>query len=104
MESVLCRLCGQYDETVKHLLAGCTVIAGTEYVRHNNALMVLAAQWGSQHGIIEEGTQWYQQQWVKGEVMENKFKWMWDFEYKLRKYYKARRPDITQEDRVGKRI
>ena len=63
VESVLCRLCGPYDETVQHLLAGCTVIVGTEYVRrHNNALIVLAAQWGLQHGIIEEGTQWYQQQ------------------------------------------
>ena len=37
--------------------------------------------------------------------MENeKFKLMWDFEYKLRKYNKARRQDLTLEDRVGKRI
>ena len=80
VESVLCRLCQQYDETVQHLLAGYTVIAETEHVRHN-ALMVLAVQWGKQHGIIEEGTQWNQQQSVKGEVMENdKLKLMWDFE------------------------
>ena len=51
------------------------------------------------------GTLWHQQLWVKGEVMENdKFKLMWDFEYKLIKYNKARRPDLTPEDRVGKRI
>ena len=39
--------------------------------------------------------------------MENdKFKLMWDFEFKLRKYDKAtcRRPDLTLEDMVGKRI
>ena len=37
--------------------------------------------------------------------MENdKFKLMWHFEYKLRKYNKARRPDLTLEDRVGKLI
>ena len=37
--------------------------------------------------------------------MENdKFKFMWDFEYKLRKYKKARRPDLALEDRVAKRI
>lgn len=106
VESVLCRLCGQYDETVQHLLAGCTVLAGTEYVRrHNSALMVLAVQWGKQHGIIEEGTLWYQQRWVKGHVVENdKFKMVWDFEYKLRKYNKSRRPDLTLEDRDGKHI
>ena len=38
---------------------------------------------GKQHGMIEEGTQWHQQQWIEGVVMENnKFKLMWDFEYK----------------------
>ena len=31
MDSVLCRLCGQYDDTVQDLLAGCTVLVGTEY-------------------------------------------------------------------------
>ena len=37
--------------------------------------------------------------------MENdQLKLLWHFEYKLRKYNKARRPDITQEDKVGKRI
>ena len=47
VDSVLCRLCRQYDETVQHHLAGCTVIAEKEYVRgHNNALMVLPLQWG----------------------------------------------------------
>ena len=37
--------------------------------------------------------------------MENdKFELVWNFEYKLRIYNKARRPDLTLEDRVGKRI
>ena len=50
VESVLCRLCEQYDETVDYLLAGCTVLAGTGYARrHNDTLMVLAVQWGKQH-------------------------------------------------------
>ena len=105
VESVLFRLCGQYDGTVQHLLAVCTT-AGAEYVRrHNNALMVLAAQWGQQHGNIEIGAQWNHQHWVKGEVMEtDKLKLMWDFKYKLRKYNKASRLDITQDDRIGKHV
>ena len=38
-----CMLCRQHDETVLHLLAGCEMLAGAEYLfRHNNALMVLA--------------------------------------------------------------
>ena len=32
-----CRLCGQQKETIEHLLAGCKVLANSEYLnRHNN--------------------------------------------------------------------
>ena len=43
-----CRLCGQHDETVQYLLAGCERLVGAEYLRrHNNALMVPAVNWNS---------------------------------------------------------
>ena len=43
-----CRLCGQQRETVEHLLAGCKVLANSEYLtRHNRALMILAISWNS---------------------------------------------------------
>ena len=47
------RLCGEYSETVEHVLAGCTVIAAAEYLRrHNNALTVLVVAWCKQEGIL----------------------------------------------------
>ena len=40
-----CRLCGQHDETVQHLLAGCDILAGVEYLsRHYNALNGFSSQ------------------------------------------------------------
>ena len=50
-------------------------------MRRHKELMVLAVQWEKQHGIIEEGALWYQEQWVKAEVMENdRFNLVRDFE------------------------
>ena len=38
-----CRLCADQKERVGHLLAGCKVLANSEYLaRHNRALMILA--------------------------------------------------------------
>eukprot|EP00112_Aurelia_sp_Birch-Aquarium-sp1_P009614 Seg2098.1 transcript_id=Seg2098.1/GoldUCD/mRNA.D3Y31 product="hypothetical protein" protein_id=Seg2098.1/GoldUCD/D3Y31 len=54
-----CRLCGEYSETVEHVLAGCRVIAGTEYLRrHDNALNVLAVAWCKQQGILDDKILW----------------------------------------------
>ena len=54
-----CRLCREYSETVEHILAGCRVIAGTEYLRrHDNALKVLAVAWCKQQGILDDSVLW----------------------------------------------
>ena len=101
-----CRLCGEYSETVEHVLAGCRVIAGTEYLRrHDNALKVLAVAWCKQQGILNDDVLWYKVNWGKGHVVEgNESKMLWDFEYKLRVTERARRPDLTLEDRAQKKI
>ena len=69
-----CRLCGEFRETVQHLLAGCKKLAGSEYVRrHDNALKVLAVQWAIDNGMLPSGTKWYRdlERWEKGKVTEN---------------------------------
>ena len=101
-----CRPCGEYSETVEHVLAGCRVIAGTEYLwRHDNALRVLAVAWCEQQGILNDGVLCYKVNWGKGHVIEgNESKMLWDFEYKLRVTERARRPHLTLEDRANKMI
>ena len=43
--------------TLHVILASCKALAGNQYVsRHNNALMVLAAEWGKEAGLLEENT------------------------------------------------
>ena len=42
-ENSQCRLCKEQRETVQHLLAGCKILANSEYLaRHNRALMEIA--------------------------------------------------------------
>ena len=95
-----CRLCGEYRETVQHLLAGCQKLAGSEYVRrHDKALKVLAVQWCIKNGLLPEGTKWYMEKWEKGKVIERGGKkLLWDWEYRMRTTCTARRPDLTLED------
>ena len=95
-----CRLCGEYRETVQHLLAGCQKLAGFEYVRrHNNALKILAVQWCNKNRLLPEGTKWYMEKWEKGKVIERGgMKLLWDWEYRMRTNCTARRPDLTLED------
>ena len=60
IEDNKCRLCGEYRETIQHLLSGCKKLAGSEYIkRHNNTLKVLAVKWAMEMGIMPEGTKWY---------------------------------------------
>ena len=101
-----CRLCGAFRETVQHLLAGCKKLAGSEYVRrHDNALRVLAVHWAIDNNLLPEGTKWYTEIWEKGKVIENNGKKLyWDWEHRMRTSCTARRPDLTLEDRIEKKI
>ena len=67
--------------------------------RYNNALMVLAVEWGKEAGLFEESTVWYKAAWKKGTVIEKPGKKLvLDFEYRMRKTTTTRRPDLTLED------
>ena len=50
-----CILYGQQREMVEHLLAGCKVLANSEYLtRHNRALMILAISWTNEFHLVEK--------------------------------------------------
>ena len=50
-ENRQCRLYQEQRETVQHLLAGCKMLASSEYLaRHNRALMVMAIAWAKEKG------------------------------------------------------
>ena len=55
-----CRLSNAQKEKVIHLLWGCKVLAGVEYMKkHNNALVILIVEWAKQEGLLRKNTAWY---------------------------------------------
>ena len=48
-----CRVCHERDETIEHLVAGCKVLANSEYLsRHNRALMVMSVAWAKEYKLV----------------------------------------------------
>ena len=57
---VKCRLCGHAQESVPHILAGCTALAQDKYFfRHNMALKVLFDEILRDQDLLEEIPPWY---------------------------------------------
>ena len=53
-ENSQCRLCKEQRETAQHLLAGCKMLASSEYLsRHNRALMVMAVAWEKEQNLLD---------------------------------------------------
>ena len=104
IEDGRCRICFSHGEKVEHVVAGCRVLANSEYLtRHNRALMILAVAGEKEYELIGEDTVWYKERWERGTVLENgKAKLVWDFEFNLRKTF--RRPDLILEDKKSKKI
>lgn len=91
--SALCRLCGDKEETVDHLVSSCGKIAQTEYKgRHDRVAASL--HWSlCKHFGFAHAEKWYEHRAEK--VIENeKCKLLWDFDVKTDKVISARRPDL----------
>ena len=57
IEDGRCRICFSHGETVEHLVAGCRVLANSEYLtRQKRALMILAVAWAKEYDLIGEDT------------------------------------------------
>ena len=55
-----CRLCGEHREKVHHLLSGCKMLVGTEYVKQrNNTLNMLAVKWATENDLLPKDKKWY---------------------------------------------
>ena len=52
-------VCHERDETIEHLVAGCKVLANSEYLsRHNRALMIMAVTWAKEYELVGEYMVW----------------------------------------------
>ena len=92
-ESSLCRLCGEKEENVSHIISSCKMLAQNEYkCRHDkicsNVHWNLCKKFG-----FDVSDKWYQHRIDK--VLESeKVKILWDFDMQTDRVIEHRRPDI----------
>ena len=92
--SLLCRVCGIAEETIVHLLAGCPLLATTEYFyRHN--LMAAVIHWHLMkvYSFQTSGRSWCTHK--PPPVLESSAaKILWDFGLTTHQKHASNRPDI----------
>ena len=96
-----CRLCGEKDETVEHLVSACSKLAQIQYKqRHDKVASIIHWRLCKKYGIP------VQRDWYKHEIQKiiesSSVKILWDFSIQTDKVIKARRPDIVVVDKVKK--
>ena len=89
-----CRLCGDKDETIDHILNGCPKLAQSEYKKRHDKVAA-AVHWSMcKNYHIPCPDKWYNHQAEK--VIENdEVKILWDFNIQTGHVIQHRRPDIV---------
>jgi len=94
----MCRICGQFQETVDHLVSGCPELAKTEYIqRHVKAAAYL--HWTIyKHYNIKVQDKHYEHE-PASETENQTATILWDIPIQTDKEIKANRPDIVVKDK-----
>ena len=95
-----CRYCGQYQETIDHLVAGCPTLAINEYLmRHNKVAKYI--HWKlCKHYQIEATEKWYNHE-TPAVVGNKQITILWDFSIQTDRTISANRPDIVVRDHIN---
>ena len=93
-----CRLCGQKDETINHIISECSKLAQKEYKRRHDKV-AKAVHWTicKKYDLQATG-KWYQH--IPETVQENDLiKLLWDYNIQTDQEIEARRPDLVLKDK-----
>ena len=97
----MCRICGQFQEIINHIVAGCPELAKTEYLyRHDKAASYLHWNICKELNInVEE--KWYEHEPQTVTERDN-ITILWDMPIQTDREIKANRPDIVIKDKQEK--
>ena len=97
-EDSLCRVCIKVDESIDHIVRGCSKIAQKEYKRRYDKLLKIVHQKLARKCDFEAGDKWYEHE--PENVLENEdYKILWDFSIQTDHVIEARRPDLVVVDK-----
>ena len=93
-KDTLCRLCKKADESIDHVVSGCSKLAHKEYKRRHYNLGKILHWKLARKCNFEAGDKWYVHE--PESVLENEdYKILWDFSIQTDHVTEVRRPDFT---------
>ena len=93
----LCRMCRKVDESIDHIVSGCSKLAQKEHKRRHNNLGKIVYWKLTSKCNFEAGDKWYEHK--SESVLENEdYKVLWDFSIQTDQVIEARRPDLVVVD------
>ena len=94
----LCRLCRKVDESIDHIISGCSKLAQKEYKSRHDNLGKIELWKLARKCNFEAGDKWYEHELES--VLENEdYKIFWDFSIQTDHVIEARRPDLVVVDK-----
>ena len=101
--SSACRMCGQNDEYIDHIVSSCPVLAPTEYLHRHNKIGTYI-HWNICKNYDIEGIDenWYDHEPQMVTNKENSVTILWDFPIQTDRTILANRPDIVVKDHQNK--
>ena len=103
----ICRMCGKGQESVAHVLAGCSAIAQTKYLeRHNSVLRILFFEILTKYNLLpREEYAWYKRISPKPVYENEELKALWDVPlFAEQVEVRANRIDTQVIDKVKKEV
>ena len=97
-KDLLCRLCKKADESIDHVVSGCSKLAQKEYKRRHDNLGKIVHWKLARKCNFEAGDKWYEHE--PESVLESEdYKILWDFSIQTDHVIEARRPDLVVVDK-----
>ena len=79
VETPMCRMCGENNESVGHLVSECSKLAQKEHKRkHDNVARIVHWELCGKHGL-ERSEKWYSHEPPQGVSENDEVKLLWDF-------------------------
>ena len=94
----LCKLCRKVDESIYHIVGGCSKHAQTEYKKRHDSLGKIVHWKLARKCNFKAGDKWYEHE--PESVLENEdYKTLWDFRIQTDHVIEAWRPDLIVVDK-----
>ena len=97
-KDMLCRLCKKADESIDHVVSGCSKLAQKECKRRHDNLAEIVYWKLARKCNFEAGDKWYEHEPDSVLKIED-YKILWDFSIQIDHIIEAQRPDLVVVDK-----